>query len=317
MSIKVTTRDFVKRAKFLHGDKYNYDKVVYINSELPVLIHCNTCNQDFYQTPSNHTNKTHARGCPYCGKIKKCNSRRITTTEFIEKAKLVHNDDRYDYSKVKYINNYTKVEIYCKKCKKYFWQAPANHLQGMNCPCTANNQKGNTEDFIKEAKKLHGTKYDYSSVVYKSRTHKVTILCLNCNRTFLQTPSHHLRGSGCPYCNKSKGENRIQMWLNTHNILYEFQYRFENCKNKKPLPFDFYLPDYNTCIEFQGQQHYMATAFSNQITDSDLVSNLKYVRLNDKIKREYCKKNKIILLEIKYDENTEEKLENFFKNFKK
>ena len=107
------------------------------------------------------------------------------------------------------------------------------------------------------------------------------------------------------------------MWLNTHNILYEFQYRFENCKNKKPLPFDFYLPDYNTCIEFQGQQHYMATAFSNQITDSNLVNNLKYVRLNDKIKREYCKNNKIILLEIKYDENTEEKLENFFRNFKK
>ena len=317
MSMKKTTEEFIKKAKALHGDSYDYSKVVYINSESPVVIHCNTCGSDFLQTPSNHNNKTHPKGCPKCGKLKQGNGRRSNAREFIKKAKAVHGN-KYDYSEVEYKNNSTKVKILCKKCNNYFYQRPNNHLNSVYCcSCEVNNRKETVTDFIKKAKTIHGEKYDYNLVNYSNRQNKIDIKCLKCGKVFSQSPIKHLLGSGCPHCNKSKGENKIQRWLNSHAIDYNFQHRFRDCRNKLLLPFDFYLPGYNLCIEFQGQQHYKPVVFSKNLNKKDLVKNLKHIQENDRIKKNYCKNKGINFLEIRYDESVEEKLENFFKNVKK
>lgn len=122
---------------------------------------------------------------------------------------------------------------------------------------------------------------------------------------FEQTPNHHSHGCGCPKCNESKGEKNIRKILDNKNIEYIIQYKFNDCIHIKQLKYDFYLPKYNICIEFDGKQHYKSVKwFGGDKT-------LKYIQKNDKIKNEYCLKNNIRLLRIRYDDNIELVLNNY------
>ncbi len=120
---------------------------------------------------------------------------------------------------------------------------------------------------------------------------------------FSQSPSHHMRGSGCPGCNESKGEKYIKKILKEKNINFEFQKTFFDCinpKTKRKLPFDFYLTDLNICIEYDGQQHFEEWRMS----DIDLAKKkLSEIKFRDNIKTEYCLKKNTNLLRIKFDEN--------------
>lgn len=130
--------------------------------------------------------------------------RKLTTIEFIEKAKSVHGD-KYDYSKVNYINAQTNICIICPEHGE-FWQKPYNHLNGHKCPL-CNRRKWDTETFIKEAKKIHGDKYDYSKVEYIESRKKVCIICPE-HGEFWQYPLLHLNGMGCRREKKGKHEEK-------------------------------------------------------------------------------------------------------------
>ena len=134
---------------------------------------------------------------------------------------------------------------------------------------------------------------------------------------FLQTPSDHFQGCGCSLCNKkSKGEIKITRFLTNNNIKFERDKRFDDCRNILPLPFDFYIPKYNLCIEFDGIQHFQNTNWYGKMSNEEMKENLKSNQLRDQIKNDYCKKNGINLLRIRYDENVEEKLIKYFKKLK-
>ena len=107
----------------------------------------------------------------------------------------------------------------------------------------------------------------------------------------------------------SKAENTIWNWLKYNNINFEFQKRFSDCKDKNTLPFDFYIPKYNLCIEYQGSQHY-DPGFYIRKKKSQEEGMKKYLlqKKHDEMKKEYCKQNNINFLEIKYTENIEDKL---------
>jgi hypothetical protein len=132
------------------------------------------------------------------------------TKTFIRKALRKHGD-KYDYSNVIYVKNDVKVEIICRvEGHKPFPQTPNNHLQGQGCKICglkriSEKQKSTLEEFIENAKLIHGDLYDYSKVVYVNDATKILIICKTCknkNRPyeFEQTPNHHLRGEGCPLC---------------------------------------------------------------------------------------------------------------------
>ena len=123
---KTTQKDFIIKSKKVHGDKFGYDEVNYVNSYTNVKIYCKKCKRYFYQTPNDHLQGS---GCKTCG----INNKKTTQNDFIIKSKKVHGDI-YGYDKVNYINNQTKVKIYCKKCKKYFYQRSNAHLSGQGCP---------------------------------------------------------------------------------------------------------------------------------------------------------------------------------------
>lgn len=99
-------------------------------------------------------------------------------------------------------------------------------------------------------------------------------------------------------CEVSRGNNKIAEILTILNIRFEKEKRFADCKNKMPLPFDFYLPDYNTLIEYQGRQHYKRGNWSKNKEKNE--KNFNGIQKHDQIKRDYCKQNNIELLEINY-----------------
>ena len=160
------------------------------------------------------------------------------------------------------------------------------------------------QKFIIRCKEIHNNKYDYSLVDYVDYITKVKIICPK-HGVFKQSPIDHWKQSGCPSCNESKGEQSIRKILTDRFISFEGQKRFPNCKNKYTLPFDFYLPDYNLCIEYNGEQHYKPNKhFGGEKT-------LINVQKNDNIKINFCKLNDINLLIIRFDENILEKLNIF------
>ena len=119
--------EFIKKAKQVHGDRYDYSKTEYKTSKEKVCIICPE-HGEFWQTPLNHLN---GAGCKKCSYINKGNKLRSSNEEFIKKAKQVHGD-KYDYSKVKYKGSFEKVCIICPEHGE-FWQRPVDHLNGRGC----------------------------------------------------------------------------------------------------------------------------------------------------------------------------------------
>ena len=126
---KDTTENFIRKSRKVHGNFYDYSNLIYNGNKEKVEILC-PIHGSFWQGPNNHLRGC---GCPKCKGSRISKSKTRTKEEFIDKAKLVHGD-RYDYSRVVYVNSITPVEIICKFHKTSFWQDPGNHLQGKGCP---------------------------------------------------------------------------------------------------------------------------------------------------------------------------------------
>lgn len=301
MSKSLTTNEFINKANIIHNNKYCYDKVNYISSHTKVIIVC-LIHGEFEQKPNTHLN---GHGCSKCSSELSAKKRTSTTSAFIEKAIKIHGN-KYKYNKVKYISAKSKVKIFCNLCNIYFMQEPANHLNGVGCPeCSKKlHIRLNTktiEHFIQKAKTIHENKYDYSLSVYTKSNNKVKIICNQCKNIFSQIASNHLNGQGCPICKKkSSGEASIRYFLIENNINFEEQKRFLDCKNKNPLPFDFYLPDYNLLIEYDGIQHFIGKSFSSDKSEETKLNQLSYTQKNDNIKNKYCITNEFKLLRISY-----------------
>ena len=228
---KITTEEYIEKAIKIHGNKYDYSKVDYKGDGEKICIIC-PIHGEFNMIASNHINKNHPANCPKCSH----RSYKKTTNEFIEEAKKVHGE-RYDYSKVKYINNKTEVCIICKEHGEFF-QKPIYHLRGSGCP-TCNKPKFNvirktplmtTNEFIEKANKIHNNKYDYSKVSYKGTKIKVRIIC-PIHGEFLQKPNNHLNGQGCPKCGFEKERKRNVKWtfekfIEESNKIHENKYDY-------------------------------------------------------------------------------------------
>ena len=246
--------EFIKKGIEIHGDKYEYSKVEYVNSMDVVTIICKK-HGEFLQTPGGHLQ---GRGCNQCGRKKASDSLRSNTEEFIKKAIEIHGD-KYDYSKVEYVVAIENVTIICK-IHGDFYQTPNSHLCGCGCnKCgiefVANSKRKNTDEFITEAKLKHGDKYDYSLVEYISCIENVTILC-NIHGKFLQNPSVHLQGFGCSSCvNKTEGKLLEKIKIVYPTVVTQFKQEW--CKNKRKLPFDFCIPEHKIIIELDGKQHFI------------------------------------------------------------
>jgi very-short-patch-repair endonuclease len=300
---RLNTKEFIKLSKKIHKNKFDYSKVDYIKNNIKVIITCPT-HGDFLQQPHNHLS---GFGCRECGKEILKNSRISNTNEFVKKAKKIHKN-KYIYSKVNYVNNRVNVIIVCP-IHGDFLQKPDNHLHKMGCyKCGIESLKNkllsNTNQFIKSAKKVHKNKFDYSKVDYTNNSTPVIIICKK-HGEFNQKPAEHLQGNCCPNCHTSKGENKISSFLDDNKIIYIKEAKFSECKHISLLKFDFYLPNYNLCIEFDGIQHFdKTTRWYN-----------KLIPIRDAIKTKFCRDNDINLIRIHYKDldNVEQILSEYLK----
>jgi len=194
---KINTEDFIERSIKVHGDKYSYDKTNYTRAKDKVIITCPK-HGDFEILPHNHLN---GQGCVRCSKC-------TCTEDFIEKANIIH-DNKYNYNKSTFIRSNQKIIITCPKHGD-FKQTPNDHLSGHGCPeCAKENillstkkSAKTTEEFITEAIKIHGNKYDYNKVNYINNISPVTIIC-PIHGEFQQVPTVHINArGGCPICGK-------------------------------------------------------------------------------------------------------------------
>jgi hypothetical protein len=288
MPIKLTTKEFIKMANKVHGNKHNYNKVVYINNHTKVIIICPKHGK-FMQTPNNHLA---GKSCPKCG-----GSKKLTIKQFIFKAIKIYGN-KYDYHEFDYKNSRTPSTIMCN-CGRKFKQTADNHLRKHGCPRCGGKERLVKKSFIIRAKLVHKNKYRYDKIYYINNKTKINIYCKKCKLYFKQAPDNHLSGKGCPHCKKSKGEILVAKILDLKNIKYIKQKTFTDCINPKTnhrLIYDYYLPKQKILIEYNGEQHYRKIGRWHNSKHS--FTSQQY---RDKIKKEYALKNGYNFIVIKYD----------------
>lgn len=278
----LTTNEFIKKSIDKHGHLYDYSLVEYNKNRNKVKIICKK-HGIFSQNAAGHMN---GQGCPECGK------RTSKKEKLLERFNNKHNNIyEYNFEKDEYlIDEYLKI-----KCKKhgYFRQKISNHLISGCQKCAGKIE--NREDFKKRGFEKHGNIYDYSNVDYIKHNLEVDIICKK-HGVFSQKPYLHFSGSGCPHCNESRGEKKIRKYLIENKIEFISQKKFENCKHKRSLIFDFFIPFLNICIEYNGRQHYeIVNKFGG-------ISYLEDIKVKDDLKVHFCEQNGIELLTIKYTE---------------
>ena len=247
----LTTEQFIEKAKQIHGDKYDYSKVNYINSQIKICIICPE-HGEFWQIPNSHLQ---GNGCPICATNNRSMKQTLTTEQFIEKAKQIHGN-KYDYSKVVYVNNHTKVCIICPEHGE-FWQTPHKHtISKHGCPACGGSIILNNKTFIEKARKIHGDKYDYSQVNYINNREKVCIICNKKNKNgikhgeFWQEASSHLQGVGCPKCSVIVSDNEKEIVEYCKMLTNDVIENERTILNGKEL--DIYMQEYNIAIEYNG-----------------------------------------------------------------
>ncbi len=250
------TNEFIEKANIKHKNKYDYRKFNYTNAKTKSIIIC-PIHGGFLQCPDGHLT---GHGCKKCSIISISNFHRKSNEEFIKEANEKHNN-KYDYSKVNYINCKTNIIIICQKHGE-FKQNPITHLSSHGCPkcgqiigsekykeyCINNKDKlleqgakkikKASEKFVNEANKKHNNKYDYSKVEYKKASENVIIICPE-HGEFEQTPNSHLCGSGCIKCaiikngikkTKEASDRFIEDANKKHNNKYDYS-KFEYIKS--------------------------------------------------------------------------------------
>jgi hypothetical protein len=285
-------QDYINEAKVKHDNFYHYPKYQDIKTcKDKIMIKCPKHGW-FKQRLSSHIN---GYGCPKCG-IEKLSKSRKKRDYYINLANKIHNN-KYDYSLIKKgikANEYVKI-----KCPKHgiFKQRLSSHLEGNGCKLCSNNYLMSFDEHINECKLIHNGKYNYPKYNYPNlrATSKIKIICPK-HGEFEQVLSDHKRGNGCPLCKSSKGEMRIIKILKEMKIKYIHQMKFKDCIFKKQLIFDFYIPDQQILIEYNGEQHYNNNSFGN-INNNN---KFRLSQLRDNIKKDYANKNGIKLVIIPY-----------------
>jgi hypothetical protein len=288
---QLAAKDFIAKAQRVHGQKYRYDKTEYVRASAKIVVTCPK-HGDFKQSANGHLN---GYGCRRCQADTLREAFADTKTDFLRKARAKHGS-RFVYAG-SYLNNRTPITIRCRRHGE-FRQKPIDHLKGSTgCPkCGLEKSRtthlGNHEEFVRKAKAVHGGQYRYPELYRLAREH----LKVECTKhgLFSVTPNNLLRGHGCPVCAESFGEKKVARALEKLRLKYTREKKFPDCRDKKPLRFDFWIPKLNALIEFDGLQHHEPYKLFGG------VKMFEVTRRRDRIKTAYARKNKIRLIRVKY-----------------
>lgn len=266
----------------------------YTNNRIKIKHKCIICQYEWLARPDAILN---GNGCPQCSNIRKQLGLTKTNDKYVSELKQINpNIEMIDI----YNGSNTKIKHHCLVCGHIWFVTPNSILHGTGCPECGKNKKATHEEYIYKVSLVNQD----IEVIGQYRGSFVPILhkCKLDGFEWMAYPNNILKGQGCPQCSESYGERKIRQFLIGDNVIYVYQKIFKDCKDKRALPFDFYLPEYDICIEYQGIQHYKPIEyFGGQKTFENQI-------LRDSIKREYCQKNNIFLCEIPYYSNIDDEL---------
>ncbi len=293
MAKKKTHEQFIEEFKKKNKNSKDIDVLgKYEGGKKPILCKCKIHNHTW--SPKAEQLLSNKKCCPIGA-----NNSTITTKQFIEEMKGIN-------SNIEILGEYinAKTPIACKcKIDGYEWSpTPDNLRQKKGCHKCANIIKRTHEEFVKEMSIINPN-IEIVGKFINTNTH-INCKCLIDGCEWEAKPRHLLDNHGCPMCNESMGERNICNFLNNISIDYNRQYKFEDCKFYKELPFDFYLPQYNCCIEFDGKQHHQIVKHFGGL--EGFIDR----KIRDTIKNIYCQQNNIKLIRIPYEKlnNIEEVL---------
>ena len=301
---KLTEKDFLNK---IH--KHNPNIIINTSFTTTKVYYNCTCNICGHNWNAKGENLTNGQGCPNCA----IQNRLITDEEY--KKRLY---DKYGENIIcldAYIGGKKKLKYHCNICGHNWSAQPCSVLHLMyGCPNCTNKINGKNHRITKEE---FLTRVDKNSPTlniltgYTISSDRLKVECKLCKYTWTPLASHVMNGLSCPNCcEKSKGELKIKHYLEKTGIVFKSQFKFEALKgiNGGSLSYDFYLPEHNTLIEFQGEQHEKPIKYFGG------EEHFKIQQEHDKRKRNYANLHNINLLEIWYYEDVEEKLDKYFNN---
>ena len=287
MGKRKTKEKFIEEANKKHNNKFDYSKVEYVNTHEEVIIKC-PIHGYFKQTPFDHLRTS--SGCPKCA-----TNRILNTNSFIELSRNVHNN-KYDYSKVNYLNKKSKVCIICPEHGE-FWQRAEDHYRGCGCrKCynqqLINRQTLNSKVFLERANKKFNHKYIYDLSNYINLNSKIKITC-PIHGEFEQKANIHLDSLGCPYCIlKSQNALLEKLKMTFPNETFIWEYKAEWLGRQS---IDICIEKYKIGVEYDGEQHFRPVDFFGGIE-----SFQKQIE-NDALKNRKCKENGFYLFRLKFN----------------
>lgn len=291
-----THQQYIEELKIVNPDIIVLED--YVDSSTPIL---HKCLVDGYKWKISPLNTLSGRGCQKCSKRIHRNHE-----EYVYEVSLINPNIKVLGS---FVNMITPILHKCTIHNVEWFSSPYNILKGHGCYECGNEKikNKNTKTHQQYVEELKIANPDIIVVdTYINSYEPILHRCKIDGYEWKVSPSSMLsKKNGCPQCNESVGERYVRQWLKNHNIIYEYQKTFDDCRDNRVLPFDFYLPAYNCCIEYDGKQHFESIEyFGGQ-------KSFEYRKKHDDIKNEYCKNNGISLLRIPYFKNVEEELNNF------
>lgn len=265
----------------------------YTNSRVKLSCKCMTHQQKFEMT-SRELLK--GRGCEMCQRENRSKGQQKTHGEFVSDLKKINPSVEI---LGEYVGSANKIACRCRIDGSLWEATPNNLLRGSGCPeCglkRRTEKRAKThEEFVEDIKAINANIKILGNYI-NSKT-KLLCECQLDGHKWESTPSDLLNGYGCPRCNASKGEKTIESVLSTKEIKYKCQHTFIDCRHKYKLRFDFYLPETQTAIEFDGIQHFKPIDFFGG------QPAFEQQQKRDGIKDRYCKENNIKLIRIPYTE---------------
>lgn len=253
----------------------------YVTNRQKIHLRCKVCGYILYVQPLSLYS---GHGCGNCG-----GTRKKTHEEFVK----IMEEKRPDIEILgEYTGNHDPIKVRCKNCDRIYELTPIALLNRNQCARCYGTERKTHEDFVSEMKNINpdlriiGTYYNNRSLI--------EYYCEKCKETHFAQAHSLLTYGGCNHNPKSRGEQKISDWLAQNNISFIKEYSFSDCRDQNALPFDFYLPEHNILIEFDGAQHYKPVDyFGGQ-------DAFEKVQLHDSIKTKYCLDNNIKLIRIPY-----------------
>ena len=264
----------------------------YKNLQTRTAFECTRCKNVWETSPAS---VLHGTKCP------KCAIKDLSLGQRKDKDKVL--DEIYKKNPQvrvigEYVDTCTKVKTECLKCGHQWMVIPEKLVYGRGCPVCANKERGlksrtNPDEF---RMRLHQINPNITLVdTYEKNTTAITVACNFCNKSFIAMPIDLLYGKTCPTCfPRSKGERKICEALLRMGIDYQQQKTMDDCKYVALLSFDFYLPEYDMMIEYDGEQHfYPIERFGGE-------DALKKNKIRDKIKDTWCENHGVKMLRIPF-----------------